>query len=258
MLRSRIASAFVAVAAMLLSASLPGFAQLQGMHAFENRVEGTNVHTNALQDFTLLAVHRSFAAFTPNATLHVRFFLPTGSRGSQPEIFVEASELQDSFHYFMQAKNSPTWEHGKWNVFEPWPTRDVIDRLGLQYQNIGVRAGYRLANHAPVYLPVDVYPAGAHPGSGVYTFYFMSGSDLQTLDVAVTSSTGTELKSLALEQKCNKSFNPSCKLYAAGSTHSFSLDMSRQPQGEYRVRLTGHVPGSLTPTLFSFTFYHAD
>ncbi len=232
-------------------------AQIQGMRAFENRVEGTNVHTNALQDFTLVAVHRSFAAFSPNATLHVRFFLPSGPASTQREVFLEASELQDSFHYFMQAKNPRRWEYGKLNVFEPWPTKDVIDRLGLHYENIGVRAGYRIANGPPVYVPVDVYQSEGQPVSHVYTFYFISGSDLQALDVAVSNSGGMVMKELALEQKCNKSFNPSCRLYAAGSTHSFSLDMSTLPQGEYHVRLTGHVPGSLTPTSFNLVLYHS-
>lgn len=257
MLRSRQISILQAAAAVLLSAAAVSMAQIQGMRAFENRVEGTNVHTNALQDFTLVAVHRSFAAFSPNATLHVRFFLPSGPASTQREVFLEASELQDSFHYFMQAKNPRRWEYGKLNVFEPWPTKDVIDRLGLHYENIGVRAGYRIANGPPVYVPVDVYQSEGQPVSHVYTFYFISGSDLQALDVAVSNSGGMVMKELALEQKCNKSFNPSCRLYAAGSTHSFSLDMSTLPQGEYHVRLTGHVPGSLTPTSFNLVLYHS-
>jgi hypothetical protein len=241
---------------LLLSAAAVSMAQIQGMKAFENRMEGTNVHTNSLQDFTLVALHRSFAAFSPNATLHVRFFLPSVPPSSQREVFVEASELQDSFHYFMQAKNPRKWNYGKWNVFEPWPTKDVIDRLGLRYENIGVRAGYRNASGPPVYVPVDVYQSENQPVSSLYTFYFISGSDLQALDVSVTPSNGIPIKGLALQQKCNKSFNPSCRLYAAGSIHSFPLDMSKLPQGEYHVRLTGHVPGSLIPTSFNLVLYH--
>jgi hypothetical protein len=257
MLSSRTTSILLGVAGMLLTGGMMCLGQVQGMRSFDNRVEGTNIHNNALQDFSLLAVHRNFSMFGQDSNLHVRFFLPRESEGSRPEIFVEASELQDSFHYFMHAKNSPAWVPGQWNVFEPWPTKDVIDRLQLQYGNIGVRAGYRFANRPPVYLPVDVSPAKAFGTSHAYVFFFVSGSDLQALDVAVTNSTGVAMTRVGLEQRCNKTFNPGCKLYAAGSTHSFSLDMSGLPQGEYRVRLTGHVPGSLTPTLFSFNFYHS-
>lgn len=245
------------VAATFLSAGPATVAQVQGMQAFGNRLEGTNIHTNALQDFTLVAIHRSVQAFTPNATLHVRFFLPQMTGDSDRKVFVEATELQDSFHYFMQAKDSIKWNDGNWNVFGPWPTKDVIDRLGVQSSNVGVRAGYRIANGPPVFLPVDVYQINAQPNTGAYTFYFVSGSDLQSLDVSVTSSKGAAIKALSLQQRCNKAFNPDCKLYAAGSTHAFSLDMSALPRGEYHVRLLGHVPGNLTPTSFDILLYHA-
>src|SRR6266478_5145262 len=118
-------------AGIFLSAASAAFAQVQGMKAFDNRIEGTNVHTNALQDFTVIAIHRSFQLFPTNTTLHVRFFLPRVVDSPNKEVFVEAVELQDSFHYFMQAK-SFKWNENDWNVFEPWPTKDVIDRLGLQ------------------------------------------------------------------------------------------------------------------------------
>ena len=51
-------------------------AQTQGMRDFGNRLEGTNVHLDALEDFTLIAVHRNFTPFSRNANLNVRFFLP--------------------------------------------------------------------------------------------------------------------------------------------------------------------------------------
>ena len=124
-------------AGVFLSACSVTSAQVQGMQAFDNRVEGTNVHNNALQDFTLIAIHRSFQLFPQNATLHVRFFLPRIGDDANKKVFVQAVELQDSFHYFMEAKN-PKWKDGDWNIFEPWPTKDVIDRLGLQAGNIGV------------------------------------------------------------------------------------------------------------------------
>jgi len=230
--------------------------QIQGMQSFDNRIEGTDVHTNALQDFTLIALHRSFQTFQPNSTLRVRFFLPQTAAVSDKAIFLEATELQDSFHYFMQAKPSAGWKEASWNVFEPWPTKDVIDRLGLRANNVGVRAEYRVKNGPPVFLPVDVYQSGSPPSTQTYTLHFITGSDLQALDVSVVDSAGKTMAAPRLQQKCNKTFNPSCQLYAAGSAHAVSLDMSPLPQGEYHVKLLGHIPGSLTPTSLDVLLYH--
>ena len=246
----------MSIAGIFLSAASAVLAQVQGMQSFENRIEGTNVLTNALQDLTLIAIHRDFQTFAQNATLHVRFFLPRMAGNPEKKVFVEATELQDSFHYFMQAKGSSKWKDDNWNVFEPWPTKDVIDRLGLQASNVGVKAGYRANNGPPVFLPVDVYQNDGQSTTRKYTFHFITGSDLQSLDVSVTNSAGVAIKGLNLQQKCNKTYNPSCKLYAAGSTHAFSLDMSGLPQGEYHIKLLGHVPGSLTPTSLDIVLYH--
>ena len=243
-------------AGVFLSAGPAVFAQVQGMQAFENRIEGTNVHTNALQDFTLIAVHRTFQLFPQNAVLHVRFFLPRGPENVGKEVFLEAMELQDSFHYFMQAKGSSKWVDGAWNVFEPWPTKDIIDRLGVRASNVGVRAGYQTNAGQMVFLPVDVYQSDGQPATRSYTLHFITASDLQSLDVSVTNAAGVTMKTPKLQQKCNKTYNPSCKLYAAGSSHSFSLDMSGLPQGEYHIKLLGHVPGSLTPTSLDLVLFH--
>jgi hypothetical protein len=242
------------IVGLFLSVGSAASAQIQGMQAFDNRVEGTNVRNNALQDFTLIALHRDFQLFPQNATLHVRFFLPRIGDTPNKEVFVQAAELQDSFHYFMQAKN-PKWKDGDWNVFEPWPTRDVIDRLSLQAGNIGVLAGYRIGNGPKVYLPVDVYQSQAS-AVPTYTFHFITGSDLQSLDISVTNPAGVAMKTPRLQQKCNKTYNPNCKLYAAGSSQSFVLDMAGLPPGEYHIKFLGHVPGDLTPRTLDIMLFH--
>jgi len=226
------------------------------MQNFENRVEGTNIHPNALQDFTLIAIHRDFQLFKQNAALRVRFFLPPVASNGDKKVFVEAVELQDSFHYFMQAKSSSAWKSGNWNVFGPWPTKDVIDQLGLLAENLGVLAGYRAGSDRPVYLPVDVYVNEGRPAVQTYTFLFMTGQDLQSLDVSVTNAAGVLMNVAKPQLKCKKTFNANCKLYAAGSAGAFPLDMSSLPAGEYHVKLMGHVPGSLTPTSLDILLYH--
>jgi len=236
-----------------LCAGASAFCQVQGMQTFENRLEGTNVHPHALQDFTLIAVHRDFQPFKENATLRVRFFLPRLPANPERKVFVGAVELLDSFHYSMQAKNSSAWKDGNWNIFGPWPTKDVIDRLSLQAMHVGVLGGYRVGNDPPVYLPVDVYEKEGQAFVRTYTFHFITGQDLQSLDVTVTDAAGAVMKVAKPQLRCKRN---NCKLFAAGSTGSFPLDMSSLPAGEYHVRLVGHIPGNLTPTSLDIVLFH--
>jgi hypothetical protein len=228
---------------------------LAQMQDFGNRREGTTVHVDALEDFTLVALHRNFQRFPHNANLNVRFFLPPLPDNANSEVVVEAVELQDSVHYLMESKNV-SWNEGSWNVFGKWPTRDVIDPLGIEADNLGVLAEYRNANRIPVCLPVDVYNDGRELAKHAYTFHFITGQDLQSLDISVTNKAGTQVNLPKPKLMCNKGFNPNCKLYAAGSTQAFDLDMSSLLEGEYHVKLTGHVPGNSTPTSLEIVLYH--
>lgn len=228
----------------------------QGMKEFSNRREGTNVHLNALNDFTLIAIHRSCQLFSRNANLNVHFFLPQLRGEAGKKVFVEAVELQDSFHYFMQAKSSVSWKDGSWNTFGPWPTKDVIDPLGLEATNVGVLAGYQIGNDRPVYLPVDVYPDNQQPIQHTYTFYLITGQDLQSLDLTLTDSAGKRVNLPLPQLKCNRSLNPNCRLYSAGSTLAFDLDMSSLPPAEYHLKLLGRVPRTSTPTAMEIALYH--
>src|SRR6266576_4126284 len=103
MTRSPLFGVRVVVTVIVLFAELVSFGQVQGMQTFDNRREGTNIHPNALQDFNLIAVHREYQSFGPHSTLHVRFYLPRVTDSENRQVFLEATELQDSFHYFMEA-----------------------------------------------------------------------------------------------------------------------------------------------------------
>jgi len=228
----------------------------QGMRDFHNRSEGTTARPNALEDFAIIGVHRSFRPFPRNANINVGFFLPTAPNNPPKTVFVEAAELQNSFHYLMRSKSSIAWKDGAWNVFAGWPTADVIDPLGVQSSNLGILAGYRIDNRPTVYLPVDVYHDDPKPVKLTYTFHFVTGQDLQTLDISVTNSNNPDVN-LKKQLKCNTTFNRNCRLYAAGSTQAFDLDdMSSKPAGEYTLKLLGRAPGVTMPTSLSIVFYH--
>lgn len=230
------------------------YGQVQGMKTFGNRLEGTTVHPDALNDFTLVAVHRNFSSFPHNANLNVRFFLPRLPGNPSKDVVVEAVELQDSVHYLMRSKTA-TWRDGTWNTFGPWPTKDVIDSLDIESDNLGVLAKYQIANRLPVYLPVDVYQKDEQLRGGAYTFHFITGQELQALEISVTNRAGrVNLRVPTLQ--CNKAFNPNCRKFAAGSTGAFDLDMSSLAEGEYHLKLTGHIPGNATPTSLEIVVYH--
>jgi len=224
-----------------------------GMKEFDNRFEGTTVRPHGLEDFTLLGIHRNFESFSHKANLHVRFFLPPVNPKSQ--VSVEAAEIQDSFHYFMYSKSSLQWKVGDWNTFEPWPTNAVIDALGIQPDNLGVLAKYRLEGKFPVYLPVNVYE-NRKSSKQTYTFHLLSGQDLQSLEVTATTAAGMEAKVPEVNLKCPMDLHPNCVLFAAGNTLAFDLDMSRLPDGEYHLKLVGRVPGSEEPTSLGIALYH--
>lgn len=239
----------------MLALPLAVCAQIQGPRQFNNRIEGTRPVPTALAQFTPIAVTRNAVPFQSNANLYVRFFVPSLPAKLKETIFLRASERQASSNYFMDAK-SPPWKLAAWNVFGPWPTRDVIDVLGIDPDNLAVLAGFERDNGGRVYLPVDVYENKNQLTLGTYTFHFISGKALQSLEIFVTNAAGAAVKAHTPSPKCNIKFNPNCRLYAAGSAQSFLIDLSGSPEGEYHVRLVGHVPGSLESISEDFLLYH--
>jgi hypothetical protein len=206
---------------------------VQGSLQFENRFEGTTVHQNDLEDFTILAIHRSFEEFPQNSRLNVRFFIPTLDLSTTRTVFVQAAELQDtSKHYFMHSKPITNLAVNAYNVFAPWPTTDVIDKLKIRPKNIGVLAGWQSAGDITVYTPVDVFQAEHHPSNGPYIFWFVVG------------------------QTCNLNMDPDCALYPAASTQALPIEFSSLPAGKYDVRFVGHIPKSSRTFAFDVRVYH--
>jgi len=229
------------------------------MTDFKNRREGTTVREDALEDLALISIHRYIEHFDNsafiNANLKMRFYVPSGTSDSS-KVFVEAVELQDSFHYFMEAKPAK-WAAGQWNVFDSWPTTAVIDSLPVRSDNLGVRAGLHEASAGPLYFPVDVYDRKTPPVRQSYTVNFSTGQDLQTLQVTVTNKAGLPIKLDFKPLSCNEdNKRPSCVLFPAGTNQVFSLDMSKLPEGEYHVHLVGHIPRTSETTSLSIRVYH--
>ena len=243
---------------MLLIAAQPDARKLrEGMKDFSNRREGTNIRQDARPDFKLIGIHRTFEQFARNTNLKVGFFLPplqkdTGSRS----VWVEASEVEDTFHYFMQSKDSIRWQDGAWNVFKAWPTKDVIDALGLSSDNIAVVAAYRTGNSRTVFLPVDVTSGDAKPARHSYLFRFVTGQNLLSVDLSLTNSAGSEAKVHKPDLDCKPKMHPGCVLARADTPLIFPLDMTSLTEGEYRLKLAGHMPDGSKTSVEVLLYHH--
>jgi hypothetical protein len=239
--------------------SATGQVKVDGMKPFVNRTEGRTVHNDGHSSFTILGVHRTFAPFSNNQTIHVRFFVPSLSSSPQQgtSVLVEACELIDSFHYYMRSNDDIKWSYGALNIFEPWPTHDVIDKLGIDSGNLGVIATITTPGKPPLFLPVDVFTDHPVASDHSYTIHFITGRALQSVDVAVMDKSEKAAKPSSVAASCNTAADPGCKIYAAGSTQELRVDFSSLPAGEYHVRIVGHLPGSFeTPTPADVAIYH--
>lgn len=244
---------------LLVFAAFGAEVNQNSLRDFDNRREGTTIKQDALEDLALVSVHRYVQPFDSsapmNVTLKVRFYVPP-EIPDPSKVFVEAVELQDSFHYFMEAK-PVKWKTGQWNVFAPWPTKDVIDSLPVHSDNLGVRAGLQEAGAAPLYFPVDVYDKQNPSAKQSYTFDFSTGQDLQSLQITVTNKLGTSVKLDLKPLSCNAdNKRPGCVLFPAGTSQVFSLDMSQLPEGEYNIHLVGHIPKTSKTTSLVIRLYH--
>src|SRR4051794_1662663 len=80
------------------------YSQVNGMRDFGNRVEGKDVRKNALEELTVLALHRGPVKFEKGTNLYVAFFGPPITGFQPPRLLIEALELQDTGeHYSMRA-----------------------------------------------------------------------------------------------------------------------------------------------------------
>jgi hypothetical protein len=255
------------IAAALLSVNSARAVQVEGLHEFSNRKEGTSIQRDAAIAFSIVGIHRNFEPFPRNSQLMVRFFLPTLAQQVKKTVFIQASELRESTHYLMQSKDpsewkKSDWKDNDWNLFGSWETNAVIDVLklpngenALDASNIGVIGAYHRPHEPLVYLPVDVYRTGDQLTKKTYTLWFVTGKKLDSLEVSVADAKGVD-KNKTTTLKCNKAIVPGCWLYDADTTQSIEVDLSSLPEGEYHLTLKGTVPGTKNRIVLPVWIYH--
>lgn len=140
-----------------------------------NRWEGGDlsmpVNARPLELVGFLAEPRE-PLFTSGEVLTVRFYLPKEST----VVHLYAREVEVKKHYWMQARPAP-WTAG-WNAFAPWPTADVLQKLGVSASSVGVLV--RLDDRFPAdgLVAPALLASVSEPGAriGRYTARFLSGA----------------------------------------------------------------------------------
>jgi hypothetical protein len=244
----RRSAVFFSFVRFILSLIVLEGASAQEMKQFINRVEGTTIELHGDRDITLLGLHRKFESFSKNSNLAVRFYLPSMPSSRLTTVFVDAREIVDTHHYMMQSTQK-SWMQGSWNTFNPWPTKDVIDRLNIATTNIAVVAGYR-DEKGLVYIPVDVSHAGV--SDQPYSLWYETSYDLQSLDEVIIDSSNHMVGKKT--EECT--ISPNCILFPAASSHAVSLDLTKQNEGIYTILLIGHTPRSSQPWRMQVRIYH--
>jgi hypothetical protein len=243
---------------LVILLGIPGSRLFAQMKTYSNRLEGTRVQMDALEDFTILAIHRSSISFSPQSILSVRYYLPDLQDNHQNSqlpsaLFLQAVELQDSHHYFMSAKTPLVAVPNSYNLFGSWRTQDVLDTLSILPSNLGVLAGLKISGRT-VYLPVDVYSSSPAASFGA-TVYLLTGSDLQKVVVTVSDQQGHPMPSAGSTVSCKVSLDPDCVMFKSGSTVPLVLNFAGLPANFYQVNVEGKRPETATTTSIPFVIY---
>jgi|GEM_PF-1983195 len=96
-----------------------------------NRYEGRKSIEVGAPAIQLIAFYRYQEKFDNDDTLKVKFYILNSSA-----IYLTAQELEIREFYWMEAKPKQ-WKPG-WNEFSPWPVKDVLGKLDIPPDNLGV------------------------------------------------------------------------------------------------------------------------
>ena len=118
-----------------------------------NRYEGRIEIPVSNPDLELLSFVGFMQEFDRESILKVRFFLPLRS-----QVIIQAQELYPEKNYWMESKPGD-WNVEEWNLFEPWPTKDVLDSLHIGSSNLGIiiRLNKKMSNEI---APAFIYHSG--------------------------------------------------------------------------------------------------
>jgi hypothetical protein len=99
-----------------------------------------------------------------------------------------------------------------------------------------------MGTHDNFHPDVAVFQVGHRVPNGSYTFWFVVGRNIQSLELFISNEQGQHVLPSLAPQTCNLNLDPDCTLCPASSTHAISIDFASLPEGKYDVRFIGHFP----------------
>lgn len=206
-----------------------------------NRYEGRIEIDVDAPDLELLSFVGFYEPFEEDSILRVKFFLPRPTGVS-----IQARELLDQEYYWMESKPEG-WRPGRWNEFGPWPTRDILDREGVESWNLGVAIWLEEGSGSEL-TPAFVYHSRPPTSVAGYTIYLRSNRTLKGLDYTLYRIVdGREVEETASSLSGN---------LIAGEPFAVKLDAEGWAAGLRRLVVEGSYKNLEGGPFREFRFYH--
>lgn len=143
----------------------------QGLKDYGNREEGVFTLPISTPPLQLISFTGFFEDYQPNARqkLKIQFFLDQADH-----LNIKAQQTRGEILYRMQPKPFPVING--WNQFAPWPVDDVLSKLNMPAQNIGVIVNYQ--DRQNVLAPAIVFHSNQPEKIASYNFTFLPGKNL--------------------------------------------------------------------------------
>ncbi|WP_046755665.1 hypothetical protein [Kordia jejudonensis] len=226
---------------LLLLCTAFGFSQngvlKDPQHFYNNRWEAS-LSKNVSASFRIVSFTSAKpASYSENDTLKIHFY----AHDAVAKAKINSSKIiQDNTNYQMLVKNQ-TWNEG-WNVFEPWPTNDVLVKKNIKAKNLGVL----IKRKDKIYLPAFITKTSQMPTNtgNNYDVHFFTPANITQLTYKVINIATNEVVSEdALED------------IDATSSFKLNLAMENKVAGTYKLVVKIQWISGMKSTK-TFRFYH--
>lgn len=231
--------------ALLVLVALPLLAQYDPKLQYQkrdNRFEGIKPKPVSGYDVELLSAlvaEREPSASWPQ-TLHVRFYLPA----AEPVFLTVRQPRPKTVYYWLDKVVPPTpWRAMAWNEFA-WLTEPVLKQLtatGVDDLGVVVRLRQNDPSKRETVAPAALFHTQPPAVPGGYHFTFKTN--------------GTAFVTSRIYRDDKEVFRRPQNQEKGGSPFTLSWNAQGQPEGEYRLELSGYFSDN-TPLAKEVLFYH--
>jgi len=230
----------IAVPSAFLSlVCLPLFTQSQQPLAYQarsNRYEGLQSEFNAKPRFEVRGIfgREDLTSATPDPDLKLSFYIPPNGT----LLNIQAQELKRNKGYLMVPKLPlPGAIAGQWATFSPWPASEVLAKVHIQPDQLGVVVSLRLPNLTNVYAPVLFYTDRVLPNINAYSIFFSSDKSVEQVRCTVVDEHGHNKSSNNTPYTCTLPNRETS--FLSGVTKRFEVNAGNLPPGLVTITITG-------------------